>query len=199
MKILLEHQLKILKGADMPQTQTTTLAKSLLRRFSIAILSVYVLGSGARAAAATDLTGNWRLDDVFCSNPAYKSSPEEQAFRDAIHHKGSMWTDDVLAMTNPSRGSWSTTFTAEGASCIESQELTFTEIEGGRIRLDFSAGTAHTQEPGRDPNVTMTCDPVHDAYEIYDRVEMTAEGFDFIIVNDAACGDLHYRFLKLKK
>jgi hypothetical protein len=159
----------------------------------------------AFAEPTLGLSGSWKLADAFCTNPNYKRSPDEQAFVDAIKHVGATWTDDVVEINSSAPGTttgsnfsglWTTVFTMDGMSCSQSQKFTTKLEEGGKIRLEFTDGSAQTTNPGSNPDASIKCDPAHGATEEYDKIEVVTDHFDLISNTGDDCGEFHFHFQK---
>ena len=167
--------------------------KTIAKLAAAPLILFGVLMSCVSAAEAAELpTGSWHMVDAGCSNPNYRYSPEEQAMRDAVHHKGDFWSDDDIVMTSGTSGTWTIGFTTDGLSCSTVQDITVTYPTANQLSISFTNGRQGKRDEPTS-NREVSCESRGDAVETYEFV-LTPAGFDFILGRSQDCGEYRFKF-----
>lgn len=167
--------------------------KTIATVAAVPLVLIGVLMGCVSAAEAAELpVGTWHMVDAGCSNPNYQYTPEEQAMRDAVHHKGGFWSDDDIVMTSGTSGTWTIGFTSDGLSCSTIQDIAVTYPTSDRLSISFTNGRlAQSDKP--TSNREVSCSIPSDAIENYEFV-LTPAGFDFILGRSEDCGEYRFKF-----
>ena len=140
-------------------------------------LALIVVSGLLAANSAHSLTlGAYKVVDVYCANPNYKFSQEEQDYIDTLTGKKGSCIDgkytsppcfeDYYVFSTPTSGLLvSKTTDLPGVSCVSTTEMTYTTSAPNKI--DILIGKAQSRGSSDKPDVSLDCQSSDEGHHVY--------------------------------